>query len=63
MIAKTVTHKPVTNVNCPVCAKADPQRYGVLFRVDLSRLEEGLGHEGFQCNKCAHTIKFVPKNK
>jgi hypothetical protein len=63
MIANTVTHKPITNVACPACAKATPQRRGVLFRVDLSRLEEGLGHEGFQCDKCGHTVKYVPKDK
>ncbi len=34
---------------------------GVLWRVDLSRLEEGLGHEGYKCDVCKRTVKYVPK--
>ena len=34
---------------------------GVLARVTLSRLEEGLGHEGFRCDKCGRGVKRVPE--
>ncbi len=34
---------------------------GVLSRITLSRLEEGLGHEGFQCDVCGRKVKYVPK--
>lgn len=34
---------------------------GVMMRKDLSRLEEGLGHEGFECNVCHRRVKYVPK--
>lgn len=54
MIANEVTSKPV-----PVeCGKNKCK--GVMWRVTLSRLEEGLGHEGYQCNACKRTVKFVP---
>lgn len=33
---------------------------GVMSRVTLSRLEEGLGHEGFECDKCHRKVKYVP---
>jgi hypothetical protein len=54
-----VTHKPV-GVGCPACHKAK-RLHGVMFRLTLSRLEEGLGHEGFECDKCGERIKYVPK--
>lgn len=54
-----VTHKPV-EVGCPVCAKN--KKYGVMYRLTLSRLEEGLGHEGFECGSCGHRLKYVPKD-
>lgn len=49
----TVTRRPI--VECPV-----PRCSGVLWRVPLSRLEEGLHHEGFRCDKCEHAVKYVP---
>lgn len=52
-----VVKRPVENVNCPACTKTER---GVLFRVDLSRLEEGLGHEGFECDRCRYRVKYVP---
>lgn len=55
MIADEIVNKPVVDINCPKCKK------GILWRTDLSRLEEGLGHEGFTCEKCKHSIKYVPK--
>lgn len=33
---------------------------GVMMRIDLSRLEEGLGHEGFECDICHRRVKYVP---
>ena len=55
----TIVRKPV-GVGCPACAKAK-RLHGVMFRLTLSRLEEGLGHEGFQCDKCGERIKYVPE--
>ena len=49
-----VTRRDVP-VDCPDCKK------GVLVRIDLSRLEEGLGHEGYRCDKCGYRIKRVPE--
>jgi hypothetical protein len=75
MIANVVTNKPVETIACPKCnpgAKKLGRSFlatlapgGILCRVDLSRLEEGLGHEGFKCDnpRCGHTIKYVPKEK
>lgn len=40
--------------NCANC------KAGVMFAVPLSRLEEGLGHEGFKCDKCGKSVKYVP---
>ncbi len=59
-------------LHCPTCKKAKratgavstDQRYVArmtLMRVSLSRLEEGLGHEAFRCEKCDTTIKVIPK--
>lgn len=36
---------------------------GLMNRVTLSRLEESLGHEGFECAKCGRRIKRVPKEQ
>ncbi len=33
---------------------------GIMHRIDLSRLEEGLGHEGFECCVCRRRVKRVP---
>lgn len=52
-----VTHKPITDIKCRACKR------GVLWSVQLSRLEEGLGHEGYACDKCRNRIKYVPKNE
>lgn len=49
-----ITRKPVS-IACPACEK------GVLFRVDLSRLEEGLQHQGYRCDRCGYAVKYVPK--
>ncbi len=40
---------------------ATPMCRGVMFRLTLSRLEEGLGHEGFACDKCGRRVKYVPE--
>lgn len=66
----TIVRKPV-GVNCsghghhvvgsiPPAKGATPKCMGVMFRLTLSRLEEGLGHEGFQCDKCGRRVKYVP---
>lgn len=66
-----ITRKPV-GINCSSkkpavvgalpASKGGPDKCpGVMFRVNLSRLEEGLGHEGFQCDKCGRKVKYVPK--
>lgn len=52
-----ITRKPVASIRCGAC------RRGTLWAVQLSRLEEGLGHEGYACDKCGHRIKYVPKNE
>lgn len=52
-----ITHEPV-NIGC---VKRGCR--GVMLRVTLSRLEEGLGHEGFACDHCGHRIKYVPKKE
>jgi hypothetical protein len=66
----TIVRTPV-GVNCsghghhvagsiPPAKGATPKCMGVMFRLTLSRLEEGLGHEGFQCDKCGRRVKYVP---
>jgi len=66
-----ITNKPV-GVNCnakkPAVVGAlysapggDNKCPGVMFRRDLSRIEEGLGHEGYMCDKCGRRVKYVPK--
>lgn len=37
-----------------------PKCKGLLWRADLSRLEEGLGHEGYRCDTCKVFVKTVP---
>lgn len=32
---------------------------GAYFRVDLSRMEDGLGHVGYQCDACGDLVKVV----
>lgn len=50
-----ITNKPIVYVACGLPCR------GVLMRQTLSRLEEGLGHEGFKCDKCNRRVKYVPK--
>ena len=54
MIADVVTTKPVP-VDCMIDGYA-----GIYFSVTVSRLESGLGHEGYACDKCGHKVKHVP---
>lgn len=52
-----ITNKPIVHVACGArCC-------GVLMRQTLSRLEEGLGHEGFKCESCGRMVKYVPQGK
>lgn len=39
---------------------ATPMCRGVMGRITLSRIEEGLGHEGFECTACGRRVKYVP---
>ena len=57
-IKMTVVRKPVGLV----CAArvAGKKCGGVMGRIDLSRLEEGLHHEGFECAACHRRVKYVP---
>lgn len=55
MKATDIVRKPITSI---VCGKSGCK--GTLWRLSLSRLEEGLGHEGFCCEKCGRTVKYVP---
>lgn len=62
-----IVRRPV-GVNCPKCAKRKRSSHGlgtggVLYRILLSRLEECLGHEGFKCNTCGYSVKYVPRSK
>jgi hypothetical protein len=66
MIANEITTNDVP-IACPkqcfkqpVCSLDTPAR-GVMIRINLSRIEEGLGHEGYRCDRCGHTIKRVPE--
>lgn len=34
---------------------------GVLWSIDLSRMETCLNHEGFKCDTCGRRVKYVPK--
>lgn len=36
---------------------------GLMWRVDLSRLEEALGHEGYECDSCGVRIKTIPDSE
>jgi hypothetical protein len=67
-----VVHKPV-GVNCSgqgphvtgsiwPAKGATPMCRGVMGRITLSRLEEGLGHEGFKCDKCGRRVKYVARS-
>lgn len=66
----TIVRKPV-GINCsstrPIAGNlllaapgGNPKCPGVMSRIDLSRLEEGLGHEGFECSSCHRRVKYVP---
>ena len=50
----------IERLESAACHKAK-RLHGVMFRLTLSRLEEGLGHEGFQCDKCGERVKYVPE--
>lgn len=39
---------------------SDDKCRGIMWRVDLSRLEEALGHEGYRCDTCGARIKTIP---
>lgn len=41
-------------------AKGGGKCRGLMRRIDLSRLEDGLGHEGFMCDACGRRLKYVP---
>lgn len=70
MPATTIVRTPV-GVNCSEKgrrvvgsvppAKGGAECRGVMGRLTLSRMEEGLGHEGFQCDVCGRRVKYVPK--
>jgi hypothetical protein len=64
MITKsfTIVRKPVS-VSCAACIKYKRRPPGVMFRLTLSRLEEGLGHEGFECDKCGERVKYMPQKE
>jgi len=58
-------------LHCPPCKQAKRATGAVsehlglvakmtLMRVSLSRLEEGLGHEGFKCDNCKTLVRVVP---
>lgn len=53
-----ITRKPIERVGC-----GKNKCRGVLMRQTLSRIEEGLGHEGFQCDTCHRRVKYVPRSK
>jgi hypothetical protein len=36
---------------------------GTCFKVDVSRLEEGMGHEKFRCDKCGQSWKLIRGGK
>jgi len=52
-------HHVATSI--PPAKGATPRCMGVMFRITISRLEEGLGHEGFECDKCGRRVKYVPE--
>lgn len=41
-------------------AKGGGKCGGTMLRFTLSRIEEGLGHEGFECTRCHRRVKYVP---
>lgn len=63
-----ITHKPIERATCGAAVTSTTSRListdgkcrGVLMRQTLSRIEEGLGHEGFACDACGRRIKYVP---
>ena len=55
MIADVVTKKPV-GLYCDVRKIGKGKCGGVLWRLQLSRLEEGLGHEGYRCEKWGRPV-------
>lgn len=64
----TITHKPVgircsTNagnvVDAVPPAPGGGKCNGLMARISLSRLEEGLGHEGYECQKCKRRVKYI----
>lgn len=68
----TVTREPV-GINCGtgsgrVVGSIPPSSGGgkcggLMARITLSRLEEGLGHEGFECQSCGRRVKYAPKEQ
>lgn len=68
MTNTTIVREPV-GVNCSSAsgrvegsippAKGGGKCRGVMGRITLSRLEEGLGHEGFECTSCHRRVKYV----
>lgn len=71
MTTKTLIVREPVGVNCsnktPRVVDSIPappgggECRGVLARITLSRLEEGLLHEGYQCTDCHRRVKYVPK--
>ena len=43
-------------------AKGGGKCNGIMRRINLSRMEDGLGHEGFECDRCSRRVKFVPRD-
>jgi hypothetical protein len=53
--------KTATDIYCRECAKS--KRKAVCVRVDQSRLEEGLGHATYECERCHVRYKIRPEGR
>lgn len=65
MLTTLITHVPV-NAICGarprIPRQFGPKCDGVMFPVAVSRLEAGLGHQTYQCDRCGRQVKHVPRD-
>ncbi len=46
----------------PRCSECFKAKGGICFKMNVSRLEEGLGIEKFKCDHCGQEYSFKPKD-
>jgi hypothetical protein len=55
--------KGAVSISCRAVSRNRTKCTGLPMRVDVSRLEEAMGHEVHQCDVCGQRFKYIPPQK